>query len=392
MLTISGKQKVFCSLVFGTLGLLLASGRINAQVPDQMGVGWQDWSNWNSGMSTPPDSQGSLGVRQSSSAWVFGARGVATRTGVMLREVVSGSPASRAGLASGDTVVSVGGAQVGLVGNRLFDLEEEVNRRADRNGAITLVIYSRASSRLENIDVQLVPSLSEVKGMIVGLDPLRMPSDSVITVQIVNVTRPHIGVRNGSVTLRPTSNSAGIPFAIAYDPAYIYSEDEYAVRAQVSSAGNLIFQSDRNVKVLTQGNSNNVQLRLVPATTNWPTSPGVSQLPGSTFTNSDAINRQIQAYYRRYLGRDPYYTEQAALTMDPRIDERLRSLPLDLMATQEFYDAVGNNEAAWISRVFVELAGRPPQPNELQNWQRRFAELRYSRAALLNQLNSQIPR
>lgn len=327
---------------------------------------------------------------------MFGARGVATRTGVQLREVSVNSPASQAGLRAGDSVVTVNGTQVGLVGSRLFDLEEEVITRADRNGLVTLVIYSRSSSRLEAIDVQLTPSLTELRGVITGLDPYRMPVDSLITVQMINLTRPHIGVRNGSVTLRPTASVSGIPFAIAYDPAYLYPEDEYAVRAQVTSGGNVIYHSDRNVRVLTQGTStSNVQLRMVTANTNWQTPPTATQpgLPNQgSFTNSDAINRQIQALYQRYLRRDPYYIERAALMMDPRIEERLRTLPLDLMATQEFYDSVGNNDADWITRIFQEMAGRRPQANELQNWQRRFAELRFSRATLLAQLQSQIPR
>jgi uncharacterized lipoprotein YbaY len=387
-----GRTLVILILGFG--GVVTTANHILAQDFGQTIDRWQNWSNWNSslGPSNNNDGANNISTVQGSSGWTFGARGLNTRTGVMLREIGANTPASQAGLRVGDTIITVNGSQVGLVGGRLFELEEEVLKRADRNGVVNLVIFSRNTSRLESIDVQMTPSRSELTGVITGLDPYRMPSDSIVTVQIINLSRPHFGVRNGSVTLRPTSSINGTPFSIAYDPAYIDPQDEYAVRAQVSSAGNMIYHSDRNVRVLAQGLPDaNVQVRMVSANTNWQ-NPGAGQPPQSTLTNIEVINRQIQMLYQRYLRRDPYFIERAALTMDPRIEDRLRTLPLDLMATQEFYDAVGNNDAAWISRIFQELAGRRPQPNELQNWQRRFADLRFSRATLLTQLQSQVPR
>jgi uncharacterized lipoprotein YbaY len=348
----------------------------------------RNWT-WNINPTAPSEANNDrLLTRPRTQTWNFGARGVSTRTGVLLRDVTSGSPAARAGLRPGDYVITVGGIQVGLVGGRLYDLEEEVNNRTDNNGVVSLLAFN-SNSRLEPLEIQLAPSQTALTGTIVGLDRFRLPADAAINVQIINQSRPHFGVRNGSVSLRPTSNLSSIPFSIAYDPTYIYPEDQYVIRAHLTSGGYVLYQSDRTPRVLTQGSPTDIRLQMVSADSNRtsPTNPGQG-----TFTNSEAISQQIRSIYQRYLRRDPYYIEQAALMMDPRIEERLRSLPLDLMATQEFYDSTGNNEAAWITRIFQELAGRNPQPTELQNWQRRFADLRYSRATLLAQLQSQIPR
>jgi uncharacterized lipoprotein YbaY len=349
----------------------------------------RNWT-WNNLPSITADPTGDRTLtRPQSPGWTFGARGVSTRTGVLLRDIVSNSPATRAGLRAGDYVVTVGGSQVGLVGGRLYDLEEEINNRADNNGTVSILVFNSTSARLEPIEIQLSPRQTGVSGTIVGLDRFRLPSDSTINVQIINLSRPHFGVRNGTVSLRPSINASSLPFSIAYDPSYIYSEDQYAVRAHLTSGGNVLYVSDRNPRVLTQGNPAEVQVRMVAADTSLPTTGNPGQ---GTHTNTEAISRQIQAIYQRYLRRDPYYIEQSALMLDPRIQERLKTLPLELMATQEFFDATGNNEAAWITQIFKEMTGRNPQASELQNWQRRFAELRYSRSTLLAQLQSQIPR
>jgi hypothetical protein len=62
------------------------------------------------------------------------------------------------------------------------------------------------------------------------------------------------------------------------------------------------------------------------------------------------------------------------------------------MATQEYYDRTGANDFAWVQRVFTEVIGKTPSSVEMDLWMRRFAELRYSRSELLNQLKMQSQR
>lgn len=349
------------------------------------------WINWNNQPSTtrPPTAtdQRSLSFGSNSMGslpWTLGIRGINTRTGVLVRGIDANSAALSAGIREGDSIVTAAGIQVGLVGSRLIDLDQEINRSATSAGQITLVTHSQQTGRLQTVDVQLRRTQGTLSGTIVQLNRLNIPSDAFINVQVVNVTRPHFGVRNGAVSLRPTGSSV-LPFNIAFDPDYIYSQDRYEVSANVTHRGNVLYQSEKTYPVLTQGNSSQVEIRLISSDTNVTEST-------SSFSNSQQIDRYIDSVYQRFLGRRPYYIEHATLMMDPQLENRLRNLPLDLMATQEFYDLVGNNDTAWITRIFEEMAGRRPLATELENWRRRFSDLRFSRSALLAQLDSQIRR
>jgi uncharacterized lipoprotein YbaY len=360
---------------------------IQALFQDPVGV--DRWLNWNNQSSANPpirdrDRDGMTPSPNffSNQPWTLGVRGINTRTGVLVRSVDSNSAANRAGIREGDSIITVAGSQVGLVGTRLIELEPEINRLANSTGQISLVTHSPQTGGVQLLNIQLQAAQVALTGVISELNRLNLPSDALINLQIVNVSRPHLGVRNGSLSLRPTGSSV-LSFTIPYDPDFIYPQDRYEVSANVTSRGNLLFHSDRNYPILTLGNPARVDIRLVSASTNFSNS-------GGDFANRQEIDRYIETSYRRYLRRNPYYIEHATLLMDPQLERRLRSLPLDLMASQEYYDASGNNDAAWITRVFEEMVGRKPLASELENWRRRFVDLRYSRTALLAQLESQV--
>ena len=67
-------------------------------------------------------------------------------------------------------------------------------------------------------------------------------------------------------------------------------------------------------------------------------------------------------------------------------------MPLELMAAQEYFDLAGNNNLVWLEKVFQEIVKKRPSQIELDQWMRRYADLRYSRTELLRQLNSQVRR
>jgi len=80
--------------------------------------------------------------------------------------------------------------------------------------------------------------------------------------------------------------------------------------------------------------------------------------------------------------------ELAAWHQVPDVEFRLTRLPLELMASQEYFDRVGDNNLVWTRQVFGEIIGHTPAAVELDQWMRRFAELRYSRTEVLNQMQS----
>ena len=91
--------------------------------------------------------------------------------------------------------------------------------------------------------------------------------------------------------------------------------------------------------------------------------------------------------YRHYLGRDPTPLQFAVLKATPNLENTLNTLPLELMAAQEYFDRAGNDNEVWIRAVFQEIVGRPTSDQELLEWQRRYGQLRGSRTELLRQLS-----
>ena len=74
--------------------------------------------------------------------------------GVQVVNVGPGSVAQAAGLEAGDTIVAVEGFQVGFVGERLFDLGDEIARRIDATESVLLLIRNGRTGGLANVPVR----------------------------------------------------------------------------------------------------------------------------------------------------------------------------------------------------------------------------------------------
>jgi hypothetical protein len=92
----------------------------------------------------PPRGDWKLGV------WVYN-----TDTGVVITRVQHGSVAERHGLERGDRIVSVGGYQVGYVGDYLYPLGYELQRQAGRRGNVLLLVQNVRNDELVSFDVRL---------------------------------------------------------------------------------------------------------------------------------------------------------------------------------------------------------------------------------------------
>jgi hypothetical protein len=92
----------------------------------------------------PPRGEWKLGV------WVYNSD-----SGVVISRVQPGSAAERQGLERGDRIVSVGGYQVGYVGDHLYPLGYELQRQAGRHGNVLLLVQNVRNSELASFDVRL---------------------------------------------------------------------------------------------------------------------------------------------------------------------------------------------------------------------------------------------
>lgn len=87
--------------------------------------------------------------------WKLGVYAHYSDHGVLITRVVPGSAAQRVGLERGDRIVTVNGFQVGWINDRLFPLDAEFQRRADRFGRVLLLVQNVRTSQLVNLDVTL---------------------------------------------------------------------------------------------------------------------------------------------------------------------------------------------------------------------------------------------
>jgi PDZ domain-containing protein len=87
--------------------------------------------------------------------WKLGVWAYNTDNGVVVTRVAPSSAAAREGLESGDRIVSVGGFQVGYVGDLLYPLGYELRRQADGRGQVLLLVQNVRDKELLNLSVQL---------------------------------------------------------------------------------------------------------------------------------------------------------------------------------------------------------------------------------------------
>lgn len=339
--------------------------------------GWQGTSWLNTTLAQPQD-------------WQLGVRVDNTESGVLVRSVNPSSAGARARLEPDDLIIAVGGYQVGMIDGRLFDLGEELRRRADSKGSVSMLVQDHNNGRIANVRVQLDANRSTLSGELIYRERLPLPSDAIVTIQIEDLTRPYAAVRGGQISVRPIAGTS-IPFEIPYDSTYIFPEDTYQVRAYVTSGGRTIFETNQPQRVITQGNPSKVRLDLVTVGTQLASTPSPSVVTAG-YPNYNSLDDQIIAIYRQYLGRNPTPGELAAIRFSPNIQTRISTLPIEMMAAQEYYDAAGNNNQVWLQKVFTTIVGKPPTPAEFDVWNRRLAELKNSRTELLRQLYSVAPR
>ncbi|GAB5405425.1 MAG: hypothetical protein Aurels2KO_36560 [Aureliella sp.] len=366
--------------------LFTALATTPAQAQFGAAAGGRDRSLSTNGNSTASGWLNSLDRGSTANQWTLGIIGQNTDAGVVIQEVAAASPAARARLKVGDIIVSVGGYQVGFIGNQIFDVTEEINLRATSDGRVNLLVQDSRSSRLAALRVTLQARHDFIRGRL-SYNGGRLPSDAVVTLKLDNLTRPHYRVSIPNNTF-PASQIVNGTFQLPYDPAYIESDDVYELRAFVSSNGRTVLASDRPQRVITRGNPREVQMELVSlerfasTTTSTPISAG--------YPNYNQVDDRITSLYQQYLDRPPAMVELIAWRRLPA--NRINTAHLDIMASQEFFDLAGNNSQDWIERVFSNIVGERPSAQELSQWLLHYDRLDRSRMELLNHLSTEAAR
>lgn len=187
--------------------------------------------------------------------WTLGITAETAEIGVRIREVLSRSPAERAGLERGDLIVNVEGYQVGRVGGRDYPLDRELDARADSNGRVRLLVQNRRNNQLVNIDVRLEqdrpgpgpnPGPGDRKVVVTGeasyRDRSALPRDAELRVK---VTRKKI---LGSETLAERTFATRGRVPITFEMRFDVDRDDWErtcdVSAEIYSNGRRLYVED----------------------------------------------------------------------------------------------------------------------------------------------------
>ena len=93
-----------------------------------------------------------------------------------------------------------------------------------------------------------------VTGTVAYLQRSALPPDAVLTVQLEDVSLQDAPAKVVTQVKIPTAGKqVPIPFRLPYDPGNINPAHSYAVRANISENGNLMFTSTTSYRVITQG-------------------------------------------------------------------------------------------------------------------------------------------
>lgn len=123
------------------------------------------------------------------------------------------------------------------------------------------------------------PAEASVTGTATFRERLALPANAVFEATLEDVSRADAPAQSlGSMRMESPGNPP-YRFTISYDPARIDPSHRYAVRARILVDGGLMFTSDTQYAVLTQGQPNHVDILLRRAGSG-AAAPGVAAVPG----------------------------------------------------------------------------------------------------------------
>jgi uncharacterized lipoprotein YbaY len=304
--------------------------------------------------------------------------------GQMVTQIQPGSPAARAGINIGDTIITVGGYQVGYLDGRLYDVGDELQRRVDPNGRVTMLVQ-RQRGQIEPVMVAMQSSSIRLNGEVVTRERMALPQNSRLVVKLANASRSFADI-NGGTYQAQVYNAPPIPFELQVDPQYLYPGDRYQIQAVILSPNQQVLYQSQPQPIDPTRNPGVVRLEVMG---NAGFTGGQSPYT-SSYGSADTINQ----YYNRFLRRQPNSGELDAWQRHVGSGRPLDDLPVTLLSSPEFYDRIsGGNTQLFIDQAFRSILGRSPQNNELSEWQRVFDNTRGgNRTAVVRQLFSALQR
>jgi putative lipoprotein len=277
-----------------------------------------------------------------------------TDTGVQILQVAAGSVAQRSGLEPNDVIVNVAGYQVGLVGGRLYDIGDELAKRVDSRGRVSLLVRNSRDGKLINVPVQFTSSLWTISGEIATSDRVNPGPNAVVTVRLLDVTRPQWAINAIAEISFSAQGRWPLAYRMDFDPSLLKSGHQYAMEAKVVERGLILMQTIPASKVNLNTNSTRSNLKLI--------STGVRPTG-----NNLSPSAQIGQWYQQYLGRAASPREISAWESDLKSGGSLQKVQASLLSSSEFYDQQNDNPERFVNEVYTAVEGTPPSPELSQS-------------------------
>lgn len=296
--------------------------------------------------------------------------------GVQVIEVGASSLAKSSGLEVGDTIVAVAGYQVGFVGERLFDLGDEIARRIDPSESVTLLVRSARSGALANIPVRFAAASRAVSGRLLSDGRGRLPASGVVVVRVLDVTYPQWQDVAVVQTQLPAS-----PFPMSYRlelPA-LTAGHRYAIDARGEHGGRIVMQSGQPTPLASVDRDQQVDLVLVGTTSTASTAAtgsntGTSGLVGVNAGPSPSLqpSDQIDQWIRSYLGRPPRAFETEVWQAELMRGRSLTSVQAGILSSSELFERTSRSSDLYVAEVYRLLTGSQPTPTQFADLRARY--------------------
>lgn len=325
-------------------------------------------SDWSAPALTPLGAAPTPAWNQQPNSWRLGVAIENLETGVRLTDVERSLPADNAGLKRDDVIISVGGYQVGYVNGALFDLGDELRRRADPQGRVTLLSFDARNRQLKSLPVTLMQQNATsglVRGQVLCRERITLSSQAALTVRLRDVT--FANWQNVTVGQQVITNPPHPPiqFAIDFDPSTVFADHRYAVDAWVVDRGQVVLQSAA-AQVNLSAATAPLQINLVR--------PGSTTAAQPTNPYASGQLDQINQWYRQYLLRDATTQELSAWQAHLQAGRSPADIQAYILSGSEYYDRLGNQSSRFLVELYRNLYGRAPTAAELTQFQSQYQQ------------------
>jgi uncharacterized lipoprotein YbaY len=314
-------------------------------------------------------------------------------TGVELTQVFPGSPAARAGLLPGDRIVSIGGYQVGYVGNSLYDLADEVGRRVGPDGNVRALTLQQRTGQLVNVEVPVGPGnaplppggggtpvppvpgwgQSVLTGTIQPDTPVRVPPGCTISVRLIQ--EGINGAPDVVVTEATQPNFPGFPanYTLTYNRSQIIPGLRYFAEARLLLGPQVLCATNQRFWVFGSTGVTRLDLTVTPTAAN---------------PNQNAVEI-IANWYRQYLGREADPAGLNAHVLALQSGRPLREVQTTLLSSNEFFDRCRNNPQLFVQQLYFLVLNRQPTQQDVNFWTDRLRKVKNNRVQLVREFLTQ---